>query len=127
MNLVLDDAEEVYVEKAGKETKARQDLGESAFQIGLRAKVFNLAFHPTCSEGQRTWLDAPTSLVGYLTPCRSYHAQGGQHHAHPSCGRMRRVASSGRKARMRRLWTAADAGLPAPSGRLQRSQACTAM
>lgn len=28
MNLVLDDAEEVYIAKAGKETKARQDLGE---------------------------------------------------------------------------------------------------
>lgn len=27
MNLVLDDAEEVYIEKSGKETKARQDLG----------------------------------------------------------------------------------------------------
>jgi small nuclear ribonucleoprotein (snRNP)-like protein len=28
MNLVLDDAEEVYIEKSGKETKARQDLGK---------------------------------------------------------------------------------------------------
>jgi small nuclear ribonucleoprotein (snRNP)-like protein len=30
MNLVLDDAEEVYIEKSGKETKARQDLGKSS-------------------------------------------------------------------------------------------------
>lgn len=28
MNLVLDDAEEVYIEKAGKEVKPRQDLGK---------------------------------------------------------------------------------------------------
>lgn len=28
MNVVLDDAEEVYTEKAGKEIKARRDLGE---------------------------------------------------------------------------------------------------
>ena len=28
MNLVLDDAEEVYIEKSGRETKARQDLGK---------------------------------------------------------------------------------------------------
>lgn len=27
MNLVLDDAEEVYIEKSGKETKPSQDLG----------------------------------------------------------------------------------------------------
>lgn len=36
MNLVLDDAEEVYIAKPGKEAKARQDLGEwldSAFDI----------------------------------------------------------------------------------------------
>lgn len=29
MNLVLDDAEEVYIEKEGKEVKPRQDLGQS--------------------------------------------------------------------------------------------------
>ena len=28
MNLVLDDAEEVYIEKEGKEVKPRQDLGQ---------------------------------------------------------------------------------------------------
>ena len=35
MNLVLDDAEEVYIEKSGKETKARQDLGKwlSHFEV----------------------------------------------------------------------------------------------
>ena len=34
MNLVLDDAEEVYIEKSGKETKARQDLGKSLVSLG---------------------------------------------------------------------------------------------
>jgi small nuclear ribonucleoprotein (snRNP)-like protein len=33
MNLVLDDAEEVYVEKAGKEAKPRQDLGKSFLSL----------------------------------------------------------------------------------------------
>lgn len=33
MNLVLDDAEEVYVEKAGKEAKPRQDLGKSLLPL----------------------------------------------------------------------------------------------
>lgn len=33
MNLVLDDAEEVYIEKEGKEVKPRQDLGESYYPI----------------------------------------------------------------------------------------------
>lgn len=33
MNLVLDDAEEVYVEKAGKDVKPRQDLGQSSSRI----------------------------------------------------------------------------------------------
>lgn len=40
MNLVLDDAEEVYVEKAGKEVKPRQDLGQSAFlSVSLRLDI----------------------------------------------------------------------------------------
>lgn len=34
MNLVLDDAEEVYIEKSGKETKARQDLGKCCNHSG---------------------------------------------------------------------------------------------
>jgi len=34
MNLVLDDAEEVYFEKSGKETKARQDLGKWLVSLG---------------------------------------------------------------------------------------------
>ena len=31
MNVVLDDTEEVYTEKSGKETKARRELGEQSF------------------------------------------------------------------------------------------------
>ena len=34
MNLVLDDAEEVYIAKSGKETKARQDLGKWLVSLG---------------------------------------------------------------------------------------------
>lgn len=53
MNLVLDDAEEVYVEKAGKEAKPRQDLGKSYLppsKLRFTPSVFPQT-HPMMAHG----------------------------------------------------------------------------
>lgn len=70
MNLVLDDAEEVYIEKSGKETKARQDLGT----YNPQRQLWPSGRHLSSSVGH--WWDNKTRLMN-----RSNSIKRRQHHS----------------------------------------------